>query len=108
MRNGTCGNMRVALRDFVPKARRSEMAVVFFAGHGIEIGGGNWLIPADAELKEDIAAEQEAIALRSLAPIVGGASKVGLIILDAFRNNPFAARMPRSSAGPADEGGLTK
>jgi formylglycine-generating enzyme required for sulfatase activity len=94
--NGTSESMRTALRDFVPQARRSEIAVVFFAGHGIEVGGENWLIPVDAELKEDIAAEQEAIALRSLLPIVGAASKLGLVILDACRNNPFAARMQRA------------
>jgi len=106
--NGTSEDMRVALRDFAPQARRSEMAVVFFAGHGIEIGGDNWLIPVDAELKEDIAAEQEAIALRSLVPIVGAASKLGLIILDACRNNPFAARMQRSMPVRAVERGLTR
>ncbi len=106
--DGTSGDIRTALRDFAPQARRSEMAVVFFAGHGIEIGGDNWLIPVDAELKEDIAAEQEAIALRSLVPIVGAASKLGLIILDACRNNPFAARMQRSMPVRAVERGLTR
>jgi formylglycine-generating enzyme required for sulfatase activity len=106
--NGTSEDMRLALRDFAPQARRSEMAVVFFAGHGIEIGGDNWLIPVDAELKEDIAAEQEAIALRSLVPIVGAASKLGLIILDACRNNPFAARMQRSVPVRAVERGLAR
>jgi formylglycine-generating enzyme required for sulfatase activity len=94
--NGTSENMRIALRDFVPQARRSEIAVIFFAGHGMEVGGENWLVPVDAELNEDIAAEQEAIALRSLLPVVGSASKLGLIILDACRNNPFATRMQRS------------
>jgi formylglycine-generating enzyme required for sulfatase activity len=69
--------------------------VIFFAGHGIEVGGENWLVPVDAELNEDIATEQEAIALRSLLPVIGSASKLGLIILDACRNNPFAARMQR-------------
>src|SRR5258707_5649558 len=106
--NGTSEDMRLALRDFAPQARRSEMAVVFFAGHGIEIGGDNWLIPVDAELKEDIAAEHEAVALRSLVPIVGAASKLGLIILDACRNNPFAARMPRSIPVRAVERGLAR
>jgi formylglycine-generating enzyme required for sulfatase activity len=94
--NGNSESMRAALRDFVPQARRSEIAVIFFAGHGIEVGGENWLVPIDAELNEDIATEQEAIALRSLLPVVGSASKLGLIILDACRNNPFAARMQRS------------
>src|SRR5215471_6106346 len=52
--NGTVEEMRRALRDFAPAARQSEMAVVFFAGHGIEAGGENWLVPVDAELKTDV------------------------------------------------------
>jgi len=106
--NGTSEDMRLAVRDFLPQTRRAEMAVIFFAGHGIEIGGENWLIPVDAELNEDISVEQEAIALRSLVPIVGAASKLGLIILDACRNNPFAGRMQRHLPVRAVERGLTR
>src|SRR5215475_3714904 len=106
--NGTSEDMRLAVRDFLPQTQRAEMAVIFFAGHGIEIGGENWLIPVDAELNEDISVEQEAIALRSLVPIVGAASKLGLIILDACRNNPFAARMQRRLPARALERGLAR
>src|SRR5258707_240539 len=53
--NGIFDHMRRALRDFAPQARGREMAVVYFAGHGMEIAGENWLIPVDAELKMDIA-----------------------------------------------------
>ena len=106
--NGTSEDTRLAVRDFLPQTRRAEMAVIFFAGHGIEIGGENWLIPVDAKLNEDISAEQEAIALRSLMPIVGAASKLGLIIVDACRNNPFAARMQRHLPVRAVERGLTR
>lgn len=106
--NGSFEEMRRALRDFVPLAQRSEMALVYFAGHGMEIAGENWLIPVDAELITDIAADQEAISLRTLLQIVGGASKVGLVILDACRNNPFAARMQRSVAVRAVDRGLVR
>src|SRR5215471_18841833 len=106
--NGTSEDMRLAVRDFLPETRQAEIALIFFAGHGIEIGGENWLIPVDAELNEAISAEQEAIALRSLVPIVGAASKLGVIILDACRNNPFAARMQRRVSVRAVERGLTR
>lgn len=106
--DGTSKDMRLALREFIPLARHSEMAVVYFAGHGIEIAGDDWLIPVDAELDDDIAAEQEAVALRSMMPIVGAASRLGLIILDACRNNPFAARMHRSLPVRAVERGLAR
>jgi uncharacterized caspase-like protein len=88
--------MRRALLDFGRLARRAEIAIVYFAGHGIEVGGENWLMPVDAELKADTDAEHEAIGLKTVLSTVEGASKLGLVILDACRNNPFAATMQRS------------
>jgi uncharacterized caspase-like protein len=88
--------MRRALLEFSPKARDAEMAVVFFAGHGMELEGENWLIPVDAELKTDVAVEQEAISLRAIMLMVSAASKLGLVVLDACRNNPFFAKIKRS------------
>jgi uncharacterized caspase-like protein len=106
--NGSFDDMRRALRDFAPLARQADMAAVYFAGHGMEIGGENWLIPVDAELKVDVAADQEAIALKSVQTIVGTASQLGLVILDACRNNPFLPRMQRSIPTRAVERGLTR
>lgn len=106
--NGSFDDMRLALRDFARTALGSELAVVYFAGHGIEIGGENWLLPVDAQLQTDTAVQQEAVALRSLFPIVAGASKLGLVILDACRNNPFGNRMQRSIPTRAVERGFTR
>ena len=91
-------DMRRALLEFSRKARDSEMAVVFYAGHGIELGGENWLIPVDAELKTDLDTEQEAISLRSVMLMVSAAPKLGLVVLDACRDNPFTNRIRRSIA----------
>jgi uncharacterized caspase-like protein len=99
--------MRRALLEFTPKARDAEMAVVFFAGHGMEVGGENWLIPVDAELKTDLDIEQEAISLRSVMLMVSAASKLGLVVLDACRNNPFLAKIRRSIATRAVARGLS-
>jgi Caspase domain len=91
-------DMRKALLEFSQKARESEVAVVFFAGHGMELGGENWLIPVDAELKTDLDIEQEAISLRGIMTMVSASSKLGVVILDACRNNPFLGRIKRSIA----------
>lgn len=88
--------MRRALRDFSQRARNADMAVVFFAGHGMEVGGENWLIPVDAELKADTDADHEAITLKSVLGTVETARNLGLVVLDACRNNPFTARMLRT------------
>jgi outer membrane protein assembly factor BamD (BamD/ComL family) len=100
--------MRRALLEFSQKARDSEMAVVFFAGHGIELGGENWLIPVDAELKTDLDTEQEAISLRSVMLMVSAASKLGVVMLDACRNNPFINKVKRSLATRGVTRGLSR
>jgi uncharacterized caspase-like protein len=105
--NATYDDMRRALLDFSQRARRAEMAVVFFAGHGMEVAGENWLIPVDAELKTDLDAEQEAISLRSLMLMVSVSSKLGLVVLDACRNNPFVNKMKRTISSRTASRGLT-
>src|ERR1700682_1177472 len=87
--------------------RAPNMAAGYFAGHGMEISGENWLIPVDPELKKDTDALNEAISLRSVMLQVSNTTSLGLIILDACRNNPFAAKMQRSLAlRAAVSGGL--
>lgn len=90
--------MRRALLAFSPKVRGAEVAVVYFAGHGIELEGENWLVPIDAALKTDLDTEQEAISLRAIVLMVSAASQLGLVMLDACRNNPFLAKLKRSIA----------
>ena len=95
--DGTRDTMQKALKNFGDLAEGAEWAVVFFAGHGIEINGTSYLVPIDAGLKRDTHAEDEAIALSRVMAKVDAASKLGLIILDSCRNNPFAARMLRAA-----------
>lgn len=94
--NARDGDMRRALVDFGRAAQGADIAVVFYAGHGMEIGGENWLLPINVRLLSDTDAESEAISLRSVSLQVGKARQLGLVILDACRNNPFAAKMQRS------------
>jgi uncharacterized caspase-like protein len=96
VRNATAADMRKAVVDFCRAAEGSDMAVVFYAGHGMEVGGENWLIPISAELRSDADIESEAVSLRSISVQVSKARQLGLVILDACRNNPFAAKMKRS------------
>ena len=100
--------MRRALIEFGREARDSEVAMVFFAGHGMEVGGENWLIPVDAELLNDTDAENEAINLKAVTLQVAKASQLGLVMLDACRNNPFSAKMTRSPRTRAVPRGLAR
>ncbi|WP_428627985.1 caspase family protein [Sphingopyxis sp.] len=77
-----------AMRDFRAKADGADVAMVYFAGHGIEAQGKNWLIPTDAQLKSDLDLPYEAINLDRLMESVSGA-QVRMVVLDSCRNNPF-------------------
>jgi formylglycine-generating enzyme required for sulfatase activity len=90
--------MRRALRDFSDTARDADIAAVFYAGHGIEIGGVNYLIPIDAVLERDIDAADEAISLDRINQVLEPVKHLRLVILDACRDNPFARSMRRTIA----------
>jgi Caspase domain len=81
--------MRRALRDFSDEVRDADVAIVYYAGHGVEIEGINYLIPVDAVLERDIDDYDEAIPLDRILTVVEPAKKLRLIILDACRDNPF-------------------
>jgi hypothetical protein len=86
-----------AIRKFEDTAVDSDIAVLYYAGHGLEIGGTNYLIPIDARLASDRDAPDEAIPLDRLVLSADGAKKLRVIILDACRDNPFAGKMRRES-----------
>lgn len=88
--------MAQVLKEFGDRAEGAEWAVVFFAGHGLELNGTTYLIPVDAQLKKDTHVEDEAISLSRVQAKVDAASKLGLVILDSCRNSPFLSRMTRS------------
>jgi uncharacterized caspase-like protein len=97
--------MRRALRDFSDKTYDADIAVIFYAGHGIEVGGTNYLIPTDAVLERDIDAQDEAISLDRVSQILEPAKRLRLVILDACRDNPFVRSMRRTVATRAIRSG---
>jgi uncharacterized protein len=99
-------SFRVALGEFTEKALRAELAVVFYAGHGIELSGRNYLIPVDAKMKSEATAQYEAIALDQVLTAVQQASDLGIVMLDACRDNPFGTTMTRMNGTRAVSRGL--
>ncbi|MFC7702179.1 caspase family protein [Bradyrhizobium sp. GCM10028915] len=100
--------MRKALRDFGGRARDAEVAVIYYAGHGIELDGTNYLIPTDATLETDSDVLDETVALDRALFAVEPAKQLRLVILDACRDNPFAKTMKRTVAARAIGRGLAK
>ncbi|MEP9386527.1 caspase family protein [Mesorhizobium sp. KR9-304] len=84
--------MRRALDDFREDAKGADVALVFFAGHGVEISGENRLMPVDADTSSLAALKNSTLPLEEIREAVAAVTKVGLIMLDACRNDPFAGR----------------
>jgi uncharacterized caspase-like protein len=99
---------RRALRDFADRARDADIAVVYYAGHGIEVDGANYLIPVDARLERDTDVYDEAFSLDRVLIAIEPARKLRLVILDACRDNPFTKSMKRTVASRAIGQGLAK
>jgi Caspase domain len=106
--NLNVADMRRAFRDFSDKSRDADVAVVYYAGHGIEVDGTNYLIPVDAALERDLDAYDEAISLDRVLATIEPARKLKLVILDACRNNPFATTMKRTIGSRAIGRGLAR
>ncbi len=106
--NLTAADLRKTLRDFGNKARDADMAVVYYAGHGIELDGTNYLIPVDAALETDADVLDETLPLDRVLFAVEPAKQLRLVILDACRDNPFAKTMKRTIASRAIGRGLAK
>ena len=88
--------MNEALRTFTRESVGADVALVFYAGHGLEMDGVNYLVPVDARLERDTDVRFEAVELDdALAATAGAALRV--VILDACRNNPLARSMQRTS-----------
>ncbi|MBR1128039.1 caspase family protein [Bradyrhizobium iriomotense] len=101
-------DMRKALREFGSKAREADVAVIYYAGHGIELDGNNYLIPTDAALETDTDVFDEAFPLDRVLFAIEPAKQLRLVILDACRDNPFAKTMKRTVAARAIGRGLAK
>lgn len=97
---------RVALGAFSEKALNAELALVFYAGHGIEMNGQNYLIPVDAKMKSEATAQFEAVPLDQVLGAVREAGKLGMVMLDACRDNPFANSITRKNGTRAVSRGL--
>ncbi|MBV9561205.1 MAG: caspase family protein [Bradyrhizobium sp.] len=106
--NLTALDTRRTLREFADRAQDADIAIVYYAGHGLEVDGQNYLIPVDARLERDTDVFDEAFSLDRVMVAVEPAKQLRLVILDACRDNPFAKSMKRTVATRAVGLGLAK
>jgi len=101
-------DIRRALRDFADQARDADVALVYYAGHGLEIDGTNYLIPVDAKLERDTDIYDEALSLDRVLLAIEPARQLRVVIVDACRNNPIVDSMKRTMASRSINRGLAR
>lgn len=100
--------LRRAISDFAESTGDIDVAVIYFAGHGIEVDGINYIIPVDAKLQRDFDIEDETVSMDRILRSIEAARKLRLVILDACRDNPFLKTMKRTIASRTVRRGLAK
>ena len=82
--------------EFTEKAYDAEVGLVFYAGHGMQVGGKNYLVPVDAELTSPAHLKTRTIEISSIVDSLPQDPSIGVVILDACRDNPLARSLARS------------
>ena len=95
-----------ALHSFSKEAESADWAIVYFSGHGLQLGGVNYLIPIDSQIDSERDVPFEAIAVDDVLLSVEAAKLLKVVILDACRNNPFITRMSKKNLTKSLEKGL--
>jgi len=86
----TLRNIKISMDDFGERLKGFDIGLFYFAGHGVQVKGLNYLVPVDAEIRSENMVEYDCVeAARVLACMEGSNSKVNIVILDACRDNPF-------------------
>jgi uncharacterized caspase-like protein len=91
--------MQKTTRDFLREAARAQVAVVYYAGHGVQIDGRNYLVPVDVRLQAGSNITDAMIDIDTILAGLDDQVRTNILILDACRNNPVAPQI--ASAGPS-------
>ena len=97
--------MQSMTRDFLREAARAQVAVVYYAGHGVQVDGRNYLVPIDVQFQ---AGSRMTDAMMDMDTIMAGLDdqvRTNILILDACRNNPMAPRVASAEPGRGVEAG---
>ncbi len=87
--DATRDDLRDALRKFADDARNADWALIYYAGHGVELDGVDYLVPIDTKLTSERELASQAIPLSDITAAIAGAKKLRLALIDACRDNPF-------------------
>jgi len=97
-------SMQKVTRDFLREAARAQVAVVYYAGHGVQVDGRNYLIPVDVELKAGSSVTETMIDMDTIMAGLDDQVRTNILIFDACRNNPMAQQIASAGGTRAIEG----
>ena len=102
------GGMRDIIRSFSQKLNGADVALVFYAGHGLQVSGKNYLLPVDAQIETQADLEFGSIDLNLLLSFMEGQAKTSIVFLDACRDNPLGAKLSRGTRSTSVGRGLAQ
>lgn len=82
--------------EFARKLKRAEVGLFYYAGHGVQVNGRNYLVPVDAELEDEVALRFAMVELNTVLQEMEREERVNIVFLDACRDNPLATNLARS------------
>lgn len=100
--------MRDVIRTFSQKVVGADVALVFYAGHGLQVDGKNYLLPVDAQIETRADLEFGSIDLNLLLSFMEGQAKTSIIFLDACRDNPMGTKLTRGTRSASVGRGLAQ
>ena len=89
--NADADRLREAIEEFIENAEDADVALVYYSGHGIEVGGENYLVPVDATFDTPEAAGASLVAVAPMLEALSKVAPVTIVLLDACRSDPFPA-----------------
>ena len=105
--DATSAQLHQLLDDFAFRSETADLALIYFAGHGVEVQGENFLIPVDANLTSNRDVQRQSVSLSQLLSAVERARKMRIVILDSCRDNPLGdlIELQTASTGSRTEAG---
>lgn len=88
--------LEAAVRKFAVSSRGAELTLLYYAGHGLQVGGKNYLVPIDADLADEADLDFQTVSMDAVLRSMERERRTNLIILDACRDNPLAKNLARS------------
>jgi len=94
--------LRQVMDDFSFRAETADLALIYFAGHGIEVQGENFLIPVDAQPTSNIEVQQQSVSLKEMLQVVEKARVMRIVILDSCRDNPLGGQIDTDAVAQSE------